>query len=134
MSVIKWDASLAIGHKEIDAQHQNLFSLVARLHDTILNKNDQMDIKETLFDLYKYTSLHFSEEEALMHKTEYAHLDEHVAMHDEFVKTLDTLSVTARRGDIHIEMDVLNWLVSWLVNHISISDKKLFTCLEQYRM
>lgn len=129
MSVIKWDDSLAIGHKGIDAQHQNLFDLVATLHEAIINENEQMDIKEILFDLYKYTSLHFNEEEALMRKTKYAHLNEHVAMHDEFVKTLDTLAVTARHGDIHIEKDVLNWLVSWLVNHISISDKKLFICL-----
>jgi hemerythrin len=129
MPVINWDDSLAIGHREIDAQHQNLFALVAKLHEAIMNEEEQVGIKEILFDLYKYTSLHFNKEEALMRQTKYAHLNEHVAMHDEFVKTLDTLAVTARRGDIHIEKDVLNWLVSWLVNHISISDKKLFMCL-----
>jgi hemerythrin len=130
MPVVQWDDSFIIGHDLIDSQHKRLFELTGNLYNS-LAAEEPLDIRMLLLELYKYTIFHFSEEEALMRKTNYPDLCKHVAEHNTFTDVLDKLAKKAKHDDISIEVDVLNWLVSWLVSHISMSDRKLVRCLKQ---
>jgi hemerythrin len=128
MPVIGWDASLAIGHATIDAQHQRLFVLVKDLYDHV-RQGEQTDMKAVFLELYKYAAFHFSEEETLMRRAHYGDLEEHVGQHNAFVAQLDQLAAKARQGEAALDTAALGWLVNWLVSHISLADARLGRCL-----
>jgi hemerythrin len=131
MSILQWDGSLAIGNEKIDAQHKNLFELINNFHAACTAGGEQLDFKPTLMALYKYTTFHFSEEEALMNKTKYAFRKEHLQEHENFIRKLDELSGRARIDDSDICAEICTWLVGWLFQHISNTDKQLAACLLQ---
>ena len=130
MSIIQWDDSLAIGHAVIDAQHKELFALTGWLYEKIMDGREPADLKILLMEVYKYTLFHFGEEEKLMHKGNYSGAHEHQLQHEEFIRVLDNVAAKARQADNTVEKEVLNWLVAWLVTHISLVDRKLAQCLE----
>lgn len=130
MPLVKWDDSFVIGHDVIDAQHKKLFDMTESLYISIVD-GDSVDIKSILLELYKYTIYHFNEEEALMRKMGYQDLSKHKSEHDAFIQDLDKIADKARHEDALVEVDALNWLVSWLVRHISMSDRNLVQCLKE---
>ncbi|MDQ7836228.1 MAG: bacteriohemerythrin [Humidesulfovibrio sp.] len=129
MPLFEWDGSLALGHELIDAQHKSLVELVDQLHGACLDGAEGSDPRSVLMALYKYTMFHFSEEERLMKQANYAEYAEHKAEHDTFVSKLDALAVQAKQGRADIGQETLKWLVAWLLNHISVVDKRLAACL-----
>lgn len=129
MSIIEWDGTLAIGHAKIDEQHKSLVGLINRLHAAQANPAGQGDIKLILMELYKYTLYHFNEEETLMGQIAYAHRQAHMLEHQRFVDRLDVLAAKAKAGDAPIQGEVFNWLIAWLLDHISVTDKQLVAAL-----
>ena len=124
MSLIQWDGSLAIGHAVIDGQHRSLVELINRLH-TVYSCGNGGDIRIVLLELYKYTLFHFGEEEALMAQIAYDESPLHKLEHERFVERLDALAVKAKAGDDCINAELFNWLIGWLLDHISVTDKRL---------
>ncbi|BAH74197.1 bacteriohemerythrin [Solidesulfovibrio magneticus] len=131
MSVIQWDNDLCIGHDLIDTQHKRLFELTTKLYDIALGSGDKANLKLLLLDLYKYTLFHFDEEEVLMRKHNFPHYNDHKHEHEKFVATLDALAIKAREDTSALDIEILNWLSSWLVTHISIKDKMIGQCLSR---
>ncbi|QAZ66339.1 bacteriohemerythrin [Solidesulfovibrio carbinolicus] len=129
MSVIQWDNDLCIGHELIDTQHKRLFELTAKLYGIAVGSEDKANVKLLLLDLYKYTLFHFDEEEVLMRINNFLYYDDHRREHEKFVSTLDALALKAREDASVLDIEILNWLSSWLVTHISIKDKMLGQCL-----
>lgn len=129
MSVIQWDSSLEIGHVKIDEQHKALVEIINRLHAASGGTSGQCDFKPTMMELYKYTMCHFMEEESLMSKASYPLRPMHKLEHDKFVQQLDILAEKAKAGGC-IGTETFTWLVGWLLDHISVTDKKLVDCLK----
>lgn len=127
--LLEWDGSLEIGHALIDAQHKSLVDLINRLHAGRATGMEEEGLRLVLMDLYKYTLFHFGQEESLMRQAGYPELAGHKAEHDAFVARLDQLAARARAGDEHLGADTFNWLVGWLLDHISLRDRKLSACL-----
>lgn len=131
MSVIRWSNDLCIGHEVIDTQHQRLFELTAKLYDIAIGNGDKANLKFVLLELYKYTMFHFDEEEVVMRNNKFPHYDNHKREHEKFVATLDALALKAREDTSSLDIEILNWLSSWLVTHISIKDKMIGQCLSR---
>ena len=129
MSIIQWDSSVEIGHEKIDEQHKALVEIINRLHAVCAVKSAQCDFKPTMMELYKYTMYHFTEEKLLMSKANYALRPMHKLEHDKFVQQLDILAEKAKAGSC-IGTETFTWLVGWLLDHISVTDKKLADCLK----
>ena len=125
MSIIQWRNDLCIGHDLIDAQHKRLFELTAKLYDIAIGNGDKKNLKFILLELYKYTMFHFDEEEVVMRNNKFPHYDNHKSEHEKFVATLDALALKARSDTSALDIEILNWLSSWLVTHISIKDKMI---------
>jgi len=128
MSVIQWDGSLAIGHAVIDGQHRSLIELINRLH-TAYSCGNGGDIRIVLLELYKYTLFHFGEEEALMAHIGYAEGSSHKREHEHFIERLDALAVKAKAAEDCINAELFNWLIAWLLDHISVTDMLLGAAL-----
>lgn len=129
MALFRWDGTLAIGHAMIDAQHESLVGLVNQLHAACLDGSADNDFRPVLMSLYKYTMFHFSEEERLMKQADYAEYAAHKAEHDRFAGVLDALAKKARDHQADIGQETFNWLVDWLLKHISVLDRRLAACL-----
>ena len=128
MSIIQWDGSLAIGHAVIDGQHRGLIEVINRLH-TVYSCGNGDDIRIVLLELYKYTLFHFGEEESLMAQIGYVESPSHKQEHERFIERLDALAVKAKAGDACINAELFNWLVAWLLDHISVTDRMLGAAL-----
>jgi hemerythrin-like metal-binding protein len=124
MSYIKWDGSLSVGLKEIDDQHKHLIGLINDLYDA-MSEGKGNDVLDTLLQkLIDYTKYHFAVEEKYFILYNYsdkeAHIKEHNGLTEQVINHYDSF----KKGTIGISIDIMQFLESWLINHIKKSDTK----------
>lgn len=113
----------------IDKQHKHLFEITDRTYELLTNDLlvDKYDrILELLDELKEYTLFHFSTEEKYMEEINYKNLEAQKEAHAQFIKKLDdyNLNTIDDNQDESIR-DLLEFLNSWLVNHIINMDKQI---------
>lgn len=116
----------------VDDEHKHLFEIIRDTNDVIHAEllHDKYDeIMRLLAELKNYTEIHFSDEEALMERIHYPQLDAQKRAHSAFVERLVEVDLTDldNMDDNQQEylMDLIQFLLSWLSNHILGSDKKI---------
>ncbi|MDX9859921.1 MAG: bacteriohemerythrin [Rhodospirillales bacterium] len=125
MSLIAWGPQIAVGHPEIDSQHQKLIDLVNRLHDAMAKGKGRDVLGHILMELEDYTRYHFGTEEALMDKHVYTGTFAHKQKHKELVGQLAAIMAEYKKGKLTVTMETMDFLRSWLTDHIMGMDKKL---------
>jgi hemerythrin-like metal-binding protein len=123
---IEWTPALAVGHDEIDGQHQELFRRLASLL-AAMHAGDRGEIG-LLFDfLGAYVVEHFGAEEALMRETAYPGHNVHKAAHDRFVREYQDLRrlYDASGASSAVTIKTQSWVVDWLRTHIGKTDLAL---------
>lgn len=129
--LVEWTEDLSVGIQEIDEQHKVLVSLLNRLYEAIIKQNDNVVIGEILQELHQYTIVHFAVEESLMRIFDYDSYDDHKKHHSDLTRQVVELESKFGSGEVTISMEVLNFLRSWLTNHILTEDKKYAPTLLQ---
>ena len=132
MSIAKWDNSYKTGHDLVDAQHQQLFSMVNELHDSIMADRSKEVLTPTLEKLAKYTVEHFRTEEGFMTKIQYPRLNEHRQKHQQLTKEVQELIENYRSGKAVLTVTLSNFLVKWLCHHIKEDDVALVKYLNSH--
>ena len=124
---VKWQKEFATGVREIDVQHQQLFSHLDDLLTAIENGRGQKALTDIYSFLDSYTRKHFAAEEALQRKFKYPHLALHCEEHQNFLKNLERLkSRIAADGATDTNVNLTrNTLVNWLINHVCSTDRIL---------
>jgi hemerythrin len=130
-----WNASLAIGHEDIDAQHQELFARADALLEAMRSGASAREVKPLLAFLDEYCSGHFASEERLMRARGYAGLDEHLAQHGNFVKQFEIIlaQFELKGASPTVTISLQQLICGWLVKHIGAIDKQLARFLEGQR-
>ncbi|HEY7726773.1 MAG TPA: hemerythrin family protein [Anaeromyxobacteraceae bacterium] len=125
--MIGWDPSLAVGHTEIDAQHQELFRRVDRLLEAIQFGLPRAEVEGTMAFLGAYVHEHFGAEETLMLAHGYPRLAEHRAQHAGFVRAFSTIFAELERAGPSPELAARLGaaLVDWLREHVAGDDRAL---------
>ncbi len=124
---ISWDDSFKIDHNMIDSQHKRLFAMADEIYELTQKTEEQQkeDIMMVLQDCTKYTISHFASEEALMDKINYPAKKSHVAQHTEFkIKVSEAIGDYSRGNKVKLD-DLYNFIVEWLVQHVTKVDKLL---------
>lgn len=116
-----WTDSLLTGINEIDAQHQVLFDVAARLNQAVTSEDKWSAVHFALDELTDFVHVHFTVEEALLRLHGYPAIDAHIAEHRKFSADLARIKQHSIRDDVSAEMTAL--VKNWLVNHIGITDK-----------
>lgn len=117
--MIEWTPALATGNEQLDEQHKAIFQWLTELEHAAADQR-------TLFGVYAITRLkhymreHFAAEEALMKATGYPDLVAHQAEHATFRARLGELQLKSIGEDI--SCDTVEFLKSWLCNHIAKTD------------
>ncbi|MDP1610257.1 MAG: bacteriohemerythrin [Sulfuritalea sp.] len=118
---MSWTDSLLTGVCEIDAQHQVLFDVLARLELAVSSEDKWSAAHFAVVELTNYINIHFTVEEALMRIHGYPELEAHIAAHRAFSAELAEITQHSIRQDISDEMLFL--VKNWLVGHIGVVDK-----------
>lgn len=113
---------LLTGIDEIDAQHQVMFDVVARLEKAVTSDEKWSAVHFGLVELAGYVNIHFAVEEALMRVHGYPGLDDHIAQHRRFSAELSELEANSLHR-IDISEAMLKMLRAWLISHIGGADR-----------
>lgn len=118
----------------IDEQHRGLFEIINQVNNLIhaeflYDKYDE--IMGLLTELREYTEFHFADEEEYMKSIGYPQLEAQKRAHTSFVERLVEIDLTDLDSMDDNQQDYLqnmiDFLISWLSNHILKSDKMIGT-------
>jgi hemerythrin-like metal-binding protein len=122
MALMSWNSSYSVGVKSIDGQHTVLFDILNDLHGAMMTGQAASLTGPILKKLVTYTREHFAAEEAMLAKTKYPGLAEHQVKHRDLIKQVEDYSARFDRGEITLNLHLLNFLRDWLTNHIQKVD------------
>lgn len=124
MPFISWNNRYSVGIKAIDDQHAKLVEYINELHDAMKAGKAKDAMGSIIRNLINYTSTHFTLEEKFMMEKRYPDYLAHKKEHDAFVKKVLEFQKSFEMGSTSVSIDIINFLRDWLLNHISVTDKK----------
>lgn len=123
MALITWGPKYETGLNIIDEQHRGLVDLINELNEALVGERG-MEIMSRIFDeLFNYIHVHFHDEENLMKLHEYEDFSEHSRQHDIFTSQMDMFREAFQDGSKVVSSEVLEYLRSWLLTHITSTDR-----------
>ena len=122
MSLMRWSESLSVNIVEIDKQHQHLIGVVNDLHDAMGKGKGKEVLGKTFDGLIKYAEEHFLTEEKYFEQFGYPDTDSHKNEHTNFVIKLAEFKVRFGTGKENLTIELMNFLVNWLNNHLQTFD------------
>ena len=122
MALLTWNSNYSVGVKTLDGQHTVLFGILNDLHSAMMKGQAQSLTGPLLRKLVDYTQTHFNAEEGIMATAKYPGLADHRAQHRELIKQVQDYSARFERGEITLNLHLLNFLRDWLSNHIQKVD------------
>jgi hemerythrin-like metal-binding protein len=130
-----WKPSMAVGHRTIDEQHQELFARSDALLDAMLKGRAAAEMGQLLGFLRDYCRDHFSTEERLMRESAYLMVATHGAQHRVFERRFREVeeSMAKHGATSAVVFDLKGLIYSWLVDHIAAVDVKLAAHLAKVR-
>ncbi len=126
MALFEWSGDYETGVREIDDQHRALVRLINELDETRSGGSTGSDALQVFDRLGDYIRYHFNaEERALVERglPEEA-LRAHKAQHDQFVHRVHRLGSLQRMRSFAASDELMDFLVSWLTDHILRRDRR----------
>ncbi len=124
---IAWDDKYRIGHTMIDSQHQHLFEMADGLFNVQVAGIEckRENVEQVIQECSEYVIFHFAAEEELMRDVGYPDIESHVKEHRDFSRYISTLLSDFFSGkDISLG-DLYTHIARWLVQHITLEDRKI---------
>ena len=125
---LSWHQGLAVGVPEMDGQHKKLLDLINDL-EAALDQGEGSDLLGIARRMQDYARYHFATEEKRMAFACYPDADSHRAEHASFIAQAAALD-PARDIPPGSPRQVLEFLRTWLVTHISGTDRTLGAFLQ----
>jgi hemerythrin-like metal-binding protein len=120
--MIVWDERFSVGVKKLDEQHQELFKMVGDLSENQDSAADSELLREVLERMSRHAEDHLTTEERIMMEYGYPEYASQVREHTEFKTKTARFRTDAISGKSGLAREVLDYLESWLTNHILESD------------
>lgn len=125
MPFVQFTDELRVGHADIDQQHEALFDIVNRLHDSMRAGNSRQEQGNILAFMGNYTAEHFAAEERLMQESEFPELAAHKTEHESLLRQFQELQQKHEAGSMTLSIMVMHFLRDWLSHHIQEVDRRL---------
>jgi hemerythrin-like metal-binding protein len=129
-----WNSKYSVGVKHLDGQHTVLFGLLNDLHAAMLKGEAQSMTGPLLRKLVDYTHTHFAAEEKMLAESKYPGLAEHKIKHRDLIKQVEDYASRFDRGEITLNLHLMNFLRDWLTNHIQKTDHEYGPWLNEHGM
>lgn len=118
---IPWSSEFAVGHDDIDSQHQALFGLLVRAEQAVAGGG--RGLAPLAKDISKGLKAHFDHEYRLMKDADYPELDGHHGEHEAMVASADALRNAT--GDAEQSAALQQLLTRFYYHHLKGDDLKL---------
>ncbi|QEM67027.1 bacteriohemerythrin [Geobacter sp. FeAm09] len=122
MPIIEWDKKFELGMQPFDEHHKHLVSLLNEVYDDFAGGSDREALGIVLDMLIDYAMNHFAAEELRMGLHEYPQFRQHCEEHDKFYRRIVEIQNNFHMGKGDLSLEVMNFLGSWLSEHILKSD------------
>jgi hemerythrin len=132
MSLFRWSKDHSVYLPEIDAEHRGLFRIGAELHKAILSGAKVEQVKPILVNLMEAAEEHFRHEERLMRAVHYSAFQWHKKQHDTVRRRAKQVLTRIEAGDAGAPMELLKFLDTWLVEHMTVTDRMMGAFLRNY--
>jgi hemerythrin len=129
MAYIEWNDTYSVKIGSLDEQHKRLFEMLNGFYDALNVKGADDTLKTLVAGLLRYTTVHFSHEEALMKKNGYPGLAAQQAAHAAFIRKVGDVQKRHAEGKLVLSVEITGFLKTWLSEHILGSDSKYMDCL-----
>jgi len=124
MDTINWKNEFSVGVAEMDAQHKKLLGMINRLISEQKSLTDPETIAELLTGMTDYAQEHFRAEEYLMAENGYELKNMQELQHKRFIEKTEEFMNVSDIGPNILSNALLNYLSSWLIEHILKEDMK----------
>lgn len=127
MNLMDFGPRLMIGIKSIDDQHQVLVGIINGIYSSLRTGSDSSQhlLISQLEKLAKNTVNHFAFEEEWFRKSKYIEGDGHKVVHDQLIgKVTSFINRLSNDYSYMLSLDLMEFLVDWLVNHILGTDQR----------
>jgi len=122
--LLAWSESLSVDIRLIDDQHRQLVHLINRLFRAMQTGSGRQETAAVLNELVEYTVYHFNAEEELFSRHGYPEEIPHKNAHKQLVAQVLAFQQKFKSGDSELDMELLQFLKDWLVQHIMKTDKR----------
>jgi hemerythrin len=122
MPLLEWNDKMLLGIRQFDEHHKHLVLLLNMTFDGITSDAPKDELEAVLDELQSYAAYHFAAEEEWMKSHGYPDLEQHLQEHAFFTGKIAECHADYHRGHSGLDMEILNFLTDWLVNHIMIRD------------
>jgi hemerythrin-like metal-binding protein len=125
MGFIEWNVNFYTGLPEVDQQHNKLVALANRLSE--MPEEDAAVLDQAFQELKDYIVEHFTLEERLMEEAriDVVHFRYHKNAHALFVAKIAALWDERDSGTGQTLPEMLDFLKSWIMQHILQTDRKM---------
>lgn len=124
MDIIKWRESYETGVEEMDEQHKKLIELINTMYRVMRQQQDGAAVDEVLNEMTNYAAMHFQAEEAMLKDKSYHGYESHVALHAEYIKTIERLKSEYQTDPAAAEKKIYTFLRNWWLDHIVKEDSQ----------
>lgn len=129
-SPLVWTPSLAVGVREIDQQHEELFKRTGEVTGLLGAAAESRHLAGPVDELVAFTGLHFGTEYGLMQRHAFPDAELHDEQHTELLDQLRRFATHLLEGLHPPEaLKAVRFLAAWLTQHIAHSDRELATWL-----
>lgn len=132
---MNWTDNFLVNEATIDSHHIRLFEIINMLESS--EPIPKSVFLETLTELFKYTNFHFRYEESQMEKYDYPEKENHIRRHRDFMNEinpwLDKFNSLPPQVTYNDYRELFEFGVTWLSNHIIVTDKNLARFLNSKR-
>jgi len=122
MPVMKWSEQLSVKIHLFDHEHKKLVELINKLSDAMYKREGNNVLGAILNELADYTIIHFKHEEDAMRKYNFPGLDAHKKQHEDFISKVAETKKKYEEGAIMLTLPLIDFLTSWVQEHILKSD------------
>ena len=127
MALLVWNDTYSVGVPSIDEQHKKILDMINELSLSLINREDDSKQVLVLLKLTSYTISHFRHEESIFDKYNYEETVEHKTSHKKMIERVDDFQTRLTEKKEKIGEELLGYLITWLLNHILIMDKRYMT-------
>ncbi len=104
--------------------------IVNILYRSYKAKAKKKEVAEHISKLLDYTDYHFGFEEKYLEDFKCGNLNNHKAVHTEFVTTIKKYQIKHNAGDQEAAYRLIIYLNNWVLDHIQNDDKRYVECFK----
>lgn len=132
MRPFKWNTAHAVYLPEIDAEHRAIYQAAAEMQQAVDGGAPQGRVLAIFHGLVAAAEDHFAHEERLMVDTNYRSRDWHCSQHETARKRARQCGSGMAAGDEDAAPEFLEFLASWMRDHMSVADRIMGAHLRNY--